>query len=58
MALASNGLHTNGYTLVRALLDRQPDLLTADVAGEILPRSGAQAPYLLLAGRARPFYRL
>ena len=34
VALASNGLHTNGYTLVRALLDGQPDLLTVDVAGE------------------------
>ena len=28
VALASNGLHTNGYTLVRALLDRQPESLT------------------------------
>ena len=34
IALASNGLHTNGYTLVRALLDAQSDLADADVAGE------------------------
>ena len=34
IALASNGLHTNGYTLVRALIDQQPDLLDAGVAGE------------------------
>lgn len=34
LALASNGLHTNGYTLVRALLDQQPDLLEAEVASE------------------------
>jgi phosphoribosylformylglycinamidine cyclo-ligase len=26
MAIESNGLHTNGYTLVRALLETQPDL--------------------------------
>ena len=34
VALASNGLHTNGYTLVRALLDRQPHLSDINVAGE------------------------
>ena len=34
IAVASNGLHTNGYTLVRALLDAQPDLADLDVAGE------------------------
>ena len=34
IVLASNGLHTNGYTLVRALLEQKPDLLEQDVAGE------------------------
>src|SRR5262245_19425760 len=34
IAVASNGLHTNGYSLVRALLAREPDLATADVEGE------------------------
>jgi phosphoribosylformylglycinamidine cyclo-ligase len=34
LAVASNGLHTNGYTLVRALLDAQPDLAEIDVDGE------------------------
>jgi phosphoribosylformylglycinamidine cyclo-ligase len=34
LAVASNGLHTNGYSLVRALLAREPDLATADVDGE------------------------
>ena len=34
LAVASNGLHTNGYTLVRALLDAQPDLAEVDVEGE------------------------
>jgi phosphoribosylformylglycinamidine cyclo-ligase len=33
LALASNGLHTNGYTLVRALLDRDPALEGREVAG-------------------------
>ncbi len=34
LAVASNGLHTNGYTLVRALLEAQPDLAELDVEGE------------------------
>ncbi len=34
LAVASNGLHTNGYTLVRALLDAQPELAHVDVGGE------------------------
>jgi phosphoribosylformylglycinamidine cyclo-ligase len=32
--VASNGLHTNGYTLVRKLLETQPDLKTTRVDGE------------------------
>ncbi|MCS7002865.1 MAG: phosphoribosylformylglycinamidine cyclo-ligase, partial [Dehalococcoidia bacterium] len=37
LAVASNGLHTNGYSLVRALIDRAPDLLTRPVgAGTFL----------------------
>ena len=34
VAVASNGLHTNGYSLVRALLARHPELAAADVGGE------------------------
>lgn len=34
LAVASNGLHTNGYTLVRKLLERKPDLIDLDVDGE------------------------
>ncbi|MEE3232797.1 MAG: phosphoribosylformylglycinamidine cyclo-ligase [Candidatus Latescibacterota bacterium] len=34
IAIESNGLHTNGYTLVRALLDAQPDLAEVIVDGE------------------------
>lgn len=34
LAVASNGLHTNGYSLVRALLARDPDLAAAEVDGE------------------------
>lgn len=34
IALPSNGLHTNGYTLVRSLFDANPDLMEQDIAGE------------------------
>jgi phosphoribosylformylglycinamidine cyclo-ligase len=34
LAVASNGLHTNGYTLVRKLLDLNPKLLNVDIAGK------------------------
>ena len=34
LAVASNGLHTNGYSLVRALIEQQPRILNEDVAGE------------------------
>lgn len=34
LAVASNGLHTNGYSLVRALLGRRPALAAAEVGGE------------------------
>lgn len=33
LALPSNGLHTNGYSLVRALLGRRPELARMDVSG-------------------------
>ncbi len=35
LSVASNGLHTNGYSLVRALLARQPELATVEVDGEL-----------------------
>ncbi|MDP6019377.1 MAG: phosphoribosylformylglycinamidine cyclo-ligase [Candidatus Latescibacteria bacterium] len=34
LALSSNGLHTNGYTLVRELMARDPDLRTLDLDGD------------------------
>jgi phosphoribosylformylglycinamidine cyclo-ligase len=34
LAVASNGLHTNGYTLVRTLLERRPELAAQAVDGE------------------------
>lgn len=34
VAVGSNGLHTNGYTLVRKLLGRNPDLKDRSVSGE------------------------
>ena len=33
LAIASNGLHTNGYTLARTLMDRNPDLAEKDIDG-------------------------
>lgn len=34
LAVASNGLHTNGYTLVRMMMDRMPQIKLEKVAGE------------------------
>jgi len=34
LAVASNGLHTNGYTLVRKLIEKDSGLLTRGIAGE------------------------
>src|SRR5690606_21072766 len=34
IALASNGLHTNGYTLVRKLMDKNPGLKDEKVDGK------------------------
>ncbi len=34
LALASNGLHTNGYSLVRALMERKAEILNRQVQGE------------------------
>lgn len=34
IGIASNGVHTNGYTLVRAIIDRKPDILGEQVGGE------------------------
>jgi len=34
LAVASNGLHTNGYSLVRALMARRPEILDRRVEGE------------------------
>jgi phosphoribosylformylglycinamidine cyclo-ligase len=34
LAVASNGLHTNGYTLVRKLLDNDPDLAQREIDGD------------------------
>jgi|GEM_PF-5627247 len=43
LAVASNGLHTNGYTLVRSLLDAHPSLGSSEVSGggAELPRCGS-----------------
>ncbi len=36
LAVASNGLHTNGYTLVRMLMDRMPQIKLDKIEGETL----------------------
>jgi phosphoribosylformylglycinamidine cyclo-ligase len=33
LAVASNGLHTNGYSLVRLLMDKQPQIKTDKIGG-------------------------
>lgn len=48
LAVASNGLHTNGYTLVRTLLERDAGLADRDVDGE---------PFLQAALRPHRSYR-
>jgi phosphoribosylformylglycinamidine cyclo-ligase len=34
LAIASNGLHTNGYTLVRMLMEKDPSIMQQDVNGQ------------------------
>ncbi len=34
LALASNGLHTNGYSLVRKLMEERPEMMTETIDGE------------------------
>lgn len=34
LAIASNGIHTNGYTLIRAIIDKYPDILDMRVGDE------------------------
>jgi phosphoribosylformylglycinamidine cyclo-ligase len=34
LAVASNGLHTNGYSLVRALIDDKPEIINTKVDGQ------------------------
>ncbi|MCB0353387.1 MAG: phosphoribosylformylglycinamidine cyclo-ligase [Bdellovibrionales bacterium] len=35
LGIASNGIHTNGYTLVRSLLEADPELAKKEIDGEI-----------------------
>lgn len=34
LGIASNGVHTNGYTLIRAIIDRKPDILGEPIGEE------------------------
>jgi phosphoribosylformylglycinamidine cyclo-ligase len=52
IALASNGLHTNGYSLVRKLMDAQPRILEERIEGESFMDSLLK-PHLSYAGAIR-----
>jgi phosphoribosylformylglycinamidine cyclo-ligase len=39
LAVASNGPHTNGYSLIRALIDRDPHILDSNIEGETFLRA-------------------
>jgi len=56
LALASNGLHTNGYTLVRALMDRYPDLAEMIMPADAYNQAGGRAPNLFTAGAPESFF--
>ena len=34
LGIASNGIHTNGYTLVRSVIKKYPKILDEEVGGE------------------------
>jgi phosphoribosylformylglycinamidine cyclo-ligase len=52
IAFASNGLHTNGYSLVRRLMEAQPAILEERVDGERF-MDGLLKPHLPYAGAIR-----
>lgn len=56
LAVASNGLHTNGYTLVRALMDRYPELAGMAMPADAYNRAGGRAPNLFEPGRTESFF--
>jgi len=59
LALASNGPHTNGYSLIRKLMEAKPEILCEDVNGEsfmdciLKPHASYAAPVKKLLGERR-----
>ncbi len=56
IAIASNGLHTNGYTLVRALMDKFGDLAGMKMQGDNYNRQGGRAPNLFAPESPETFF--
>lgn len=56
LAVTSNGLHTNGYTLVRALMDSQSDLAAFSMPSDAYNRAGGRAPNLFAPGTTESFF--
>lgn len=55
LALAANGLHTNGYTLVRRLLDKQPGLAEKRLGNETF-LDAIMRPHRAYAGHLLPLF--
>lgn len=56
LAIASNGLHTNGYTLVRALMDKFPDLAGMVMPPDAYNRRGGDEPNTFAPGTPETFF--
>lgn len=56
LAVASNGLHTNGYTLVRALMDTYPDLADMKMPSDAYNKRGGDEPSTFAPGSPETFF--
>ena len=58
LAVASNGLHTNGYTLVRALMAKFPELATTVMPTDEYNKKGGHAPNTFKPGTPESFFEV
>jgi phosphoribosylformylglycinamidine cyclo-ligase len=58
LALASNGLHTNGYTLVRALMAQDPKLAETVMPADDYNRKGGSEPNSFKPGSPETFFEV